>query len=78
MSAGVSSDFSYRKEPITPLIEPMYMIPGIPMFRFPDFSVRISPVQPYSSGMPIFTAPGMNPINPSSIYASFCFLRKQT
>ena len=37
MSAGLSSDFSYRKEPMTPLMEPMYMIPGIPIFGFPDF-----------------------------------------
>ena len=33
-----------------------YMMPGIPRFRFPDFSVRVSPVLPRRSGMLCFTA----------------------
>ena len=37
----------------------MYMMPGIPRFRLPDFSVRISPVLPYSRGMPCMIARGI-------------------
>ena len=31
---------------------PIYMMPGMPRFRLPDFSVRISPVAPNSNGVP--------------------------
>ena len=36
----------YIKPPTTPDIAPIYIIPGIPRLRLPDFSVRISPVAP--------------------------------
>ena len=35
------------------------MTPGRPRFRFPDFSVSVSPVLPYSSGMLCTIALGM-------------------
>ena len=47
---------SYRNEPITPLIPTTYIIPGIPRFRLPDFSVKISPVAPNRIGTPCITA----------------------
>ena len=31
---------------MTPLMPPTYMTPGMPRFRFPAFSVRVSPVEP--------------------------------
>ena len=34
------------------------MMPGMPRFRLPDFSVSVSPVLPYISGMPCMTARG--------------------
>ena len=37
---------SYRKAPTTPEIPPVYIIPGIPRLRFPDFSVSVSPIEP--------------------------------
>ena len=45
---------------MTPLIAPTYMTPGIPRFKLPDFSVRISPVLPNRSGIPCTTALGIN------------------
>ena len=61
VSAGMLP--SYRKAPITPLIPPTYIIPGIPRLRFPDFSVRISPVHPKSSGMLCIIALCINEIS---------------
>ena len=55
-SSGDESEFSYKNAPITPLIPPIYIIPGIPRLRLPDFSVIISPVEPYKSGMPCIMA----------------------
>ena len=49
---GVSTEFSYKNAPIRPAIPPMYIIPGIPRFRFPDFSVMISPRAPYRIPIP--------------------------
>ena len=41
-----------------PQIPPTYMTPGIPRFMLPDFWVMISPVEPYSRGMPWAMARG--------------------
>ena len=50
---------------------PTYMTPGIPRFRLPDFSVNISPVLPYSRGMPCMTARGRKDAKSNIAYASF-------
>ena len=39
-----------------PPIPPIYIMPGIPRFKCPDFSVSISPVAPYKSGTPLIIA----------------------
>ena len=40
--------FSTRQPPAPP----MHMMPGMPRFRWPAFSVRISPVEPYINTAP--------------------------
>ena len=53
---------------------PTYMTPGIPRFRLPDFSVRISPVQPKIRGMPWTMARGMNVERKPSMNLTLLFL----
>ena len=43
---------------MTPQMPPTYIMPGMPRFRLPDFSVRVSPVEPYSRGILCITALG--------------------
>ena len=63
---------------MTPLMPPTYMMPGIPRFRLPDFSVRISPVLPNSRGMPCITARGKKDTKLKPIrYASFLLLLRR-
>jgi hypothetical protein len=61
-SAGLNEppEFSYKNDPMTPEIAPTYMIPGIPRLRLPDFSLRVSPMQPSSSGTLCTIALGIN------------------
>ena len=56
---------------MTPEMAPTYMMPGMPRFRLPDFSVSVSPVLPSSSGMPCMTARGMKDTKSNMAYASF-------
>ena len=49
---GVSTARSYRNAAAMPAMPPMYIMPGTPRFRLPDFSVRISPFAPNSMQMP--------------------------
>ena len=60
---------------MTPLMPPTYMMPGMPRFRLPDFSVRVSPVLPSSRGMPCTMARGMKEIKSNMAYSSFPALR---
>ena len=43
---------SYTFGAMRPKIPPMYMIPSTPRLRFPDFSVRISPIVQNMSDVP--------------------------
>ena len=44
---GVSVLISYRYAPPNPNAPPIHIMPGVPRFILPDFSVRISPSAPY-------------------------------
>ena len=67
---NVAAFCSYRKAPMTPLMPPTYMTPGIPRFRFPDFSVMVSPVLPRRSGMLWATARGIKEMRSNMAYAA--------
>ena len=56
----------------------MYITPGIPRLRFPDFSVIISPVEPKRSGIPCIIALWRKVINENILlYLLFRFSELQ-
>ena len=48
--------FSYKNAAISPAMPPMYIMPGTPRLRLPDFSANISPTEPNSMTVPKYTA----------------------
>ena len=61
-----------------PAQAPMAIMPSTPRFRWPTFSLRISPTVPKSSGVPAPTAATRNLMNRSMAHwpPFGCFLRK--
>ena len=75
MYIGGISDFPITFSIAQPPAPPIHMIPGIPRFRCPDFSVIISPVDPYIKVAPK-ARDSMKKFNHSIAYiSSRAFLR---
>ena len=69
--AAAFQQFSIRAIARSPQMPPTYITPGIPRLRFPDFSVIISPVQPYRRGIPCPIALGINARNPNIVFPPY-------